>query len=300
MGAKNIFYQNFTVDWIGATFNEYHGLRFAKKLGYKGWAADVEGVPPRGYNQSRELETGAIIAWHTDRKEMGVHIRLSGAALRYYSTLSVDWHMMLKWVKEHKGRTSRVDLALDLYNSRLEMVDFTKKTLKPYVGKGRTPKLLPVGTQEDGWTVYVGSRQSDKYLRIYDKGKEQGGEDVDYIRVELETKGEIAHAVGYEFPAFTKGECVAMAQTLIRGVANFDLENWNIALDSIDVALSTPQGKDRDTLGWLVKICAPSLAKTIAKYPAKDVMGEFFNALESELNSRGLSVSGISNLTNDN
>jgi hypothetical protein len=289
VGAENIFYQSFTIDWIGATFDEYHGLRFAKKLGYKGWAADVEGVPARGYNKCRELETGARICWHTERKEMGVHVTLSGSVLRYYSTLGVDWHQLLKWIKEAKGRTSRVDLALDLHDSGITLKDMHKGNLTPYKGKGRTPKLLPVGTQEDGWTVYVGSRSSDKFLRVYDKGKEQGDKDTDYVRVELETKGEIAHAVGHEFPNLPQGECISMAQTLIRGVANFDMQNWIIALESKDVHLSIPQGKERDTLGWLVKICAPALAKTIAKNPSKDVLGEFWNALESELNQRGLS-----------
>jgi len=279
---------SFTVDWIAATFDEYGGMRFARKLGYKTWAHDVEGVPPRGYDQARELETGALIAWHTERKEMGVHVRLSGSVLRHYSALNADWHVLLSWVKECKGRTSRVDLALDVRGSQLALVDLAKTRLQPYKGKGRTPKYLPVGTQEDGWTVYVGSRSSDKYLRVYDKAKEQGLKDEDYVRIELETKGEIAHAVGHEFPEQTTSECVAMAQTLIRGVCNFDHPSWQAAIGARDVALATPQGKERDTFGWLVKICAPALAKTIAKNPSQDVMGEFWNALRRELQERGL------------
>jgi hypothetical protein len=290
MDAQNIFYQTFTVDYIAITFDEYHGLKFARQIGYKGWATDVEGIKPRGYSHCRELETGALIAWHTDRKDMGVHVQLSGETLRYYSTIGVDWKQLLTWAKKHKGRTSRVDLALDLHNSGLQFDQFSKKNLKPYKGKGRTPRFLPVGTQEDGWTVYVGSRTSEKFLRVYDWSAKHDKEAGDYLRIELECKGEIAHAIGWEFPEKDTTECVEMAQTLIRNVADFTMENWQISLASRNVELSIPQGKDRDTFTWLVKICAPSLAKTIAKNPTKDVIGEFWNALRVELRERGLDV----------
>lgn len=288
--AQNIFYQTFTVDWISITFDSYFGLKFAKQLGYKGWASDVEGLKPRGYSEARELETGALIAWHNERKDMGVHVQLSGSTLRHYSTLGVDWMQIFKWAKKYKGRTSRVDLALDLHNSGMKFNEFNKTNLKPYKGKGRTPKFLPVGTQEDGWTVYVGSRESEKYLRIYDWSAKHDKQAGDYLRVELECKGEIAHAIGWEFPEHETDYCVEMAQALIRGCADFTMENWNTALAGRDVAISIPQGKDKDTLGWLIKVCAPSLAKQIEKYPSRDVMGEFASALRLELQSRGLDI----------
>ena len=290
MSVENVFYQSFTVDWISATFDSYNGLKFAKQLGYKGWAKDVEGHTPKGYSHSRELETGALIAWNEKRDDMGLHVQLSGATLRYYSTLGVDWMQLLRWAKKFKGRTSRVDLALDLRNSGMKFNEFCKANLKPYKGKGRTPKFLPVGTQEDGWTVYVGSRESEKYLRVYDWSAKHDKDAGDYIRVELECKGTMAHAIGWEFPDHDTAYCVEMAQTLIRNVADFTMDNWNIALASRDVALSIPQGKDKDTLGWLIKVCAPSLAKQIEKNPSRDVMGEFANALRLELQSRGLDI----------
>jgi hypothetical protein len=289
--AQNVFRQTFTVDYISATFDMYHGSKFVKKLGYLGWASDVECYHLKGYNFQRQLETGAIIAWHTERKDMGVHVQLSGETLRWYATKNADWRQILKWIKGDKGRTSRVDLALDLHDSGLKFGEFCKANLKPYKGKGRTPKPpLPVGTEDDGWTVYIGSRQSTKFLRIYDWSAKHDKESGDYIRVELETKEEIAHAIGWEFPDMENAQCVAMAQTLIRTVADFTMENWNVALDSENVPLSIPQGKDKDTFGWLIRTCAPSLAKTIAKYPSRDIMGEFTIALRNELRLRGLDI----------
>jgi len=287
VSAENIFEFAFTVDWLSATFDEYGGQKFARKIGYLGWASDVKGVPPRGYNTAVELETGALIAWHTEDRRQGVHVKLSGSTLRWYLTKGVDWHTMMKWIKECHGRTSRVDLAIDIKNGGLRLEHCNKKNLLPYVGKGRTPRVLPVGTQEEGWTVYVGSRTSQKYLRVYDKAKEQKNYNDDYIRIELECKEEIAHAVGFEFPSMDKPACVAMAQTLIRQHAGFNHPAYIAAMSSKTVELSIPQGKAKDTVGWLVSVAAPSLAKQMEKYPNEDILGEFMNALRRELSERG-------------
>jgi len=278
----------FTVDWIAATFNKPMGLKFAKKLGYLGWASDVDGVCPKGYNQCRQLETGALVAWHDAIPTQGVHVRLSGSCLRYYQEKGVDWHQMLTWVKQCQGRTSRVDLAVDIKNSQIKQSNLCKQNRLPYQGRGRTPRWLPVGDQDEGWTWYVGSRQSDKYLRIYDKAKEQKNYVEDYIRVELETKGEVAHAVGHEFPTRGKAECKALACTLIKGMANIDHPSWVLAMECEPLVLALPQGRERDTFGWLVKICAPALARQIALRPNDDVLDMFWNALRASLRERGI------------
>lgn len=280
----------FVIDWFSVTFDPYEGKRFAGKLGYMKWAADVECVPPRGYNKARKLETGAVIAWHTTRNDMGVHVQLSGSALRWYHEKSADWHTIMTWAKELGGRASRVDLAIDIFDSGLQQTDLCKPNLRAYKGKGRTPRFLPVGDQETGWTHYVGSRTSTKYLRIYDKAREQKLENGDYIRVELECKAEIARAILWEFPALSRQDCIPMAQTLIRSVADFNNDVWQAALGSVDMALTASQTRERDTLGWLVKICAPALAKQIALKPNEDVMGQFATALRGELQQRGLDI----------
>ena len=278
----------FTVDWISASFNNYEGMKFAKKIGFNGWASDVEGVCPRGYNMCRELETGALIAWHTENKQQGTLVVLSGSALRWYYGKNVDWLQMLTWIKECGGRTSRVDLAVDIKNGGIQQKDLCKPNRKPYKGKGRTPKWLPVGEPEEGWTWYVGSRSSDKFLRVYDKAKERGDYDTDYIRVELECKGEVAHAIGHAFPLQGTSECKAMACTLIKGTADISHPAWAIAMECEPMVLTMPQGKRKDTLGWLVNVCAPALAKQIVLKPHEAVLDEFWDALRKELLERGV------------
>lgn len=274
---------SFTVDWIAATFEDYGGFKFAKKLGYLGWATDVPSVPARGYNRCREMDTGVRISTHTERREMGVHVQLSGAALRWYQEKSLSWKTILEWVKACGGRVSRIDLAIDIVDSGLKMSEFTEGKLLPYKGKGRTPSYVPMGTESRGMSVYIGSRSSEKFLRIYDKAKELGDYVGDYKRVELECKGTVAHACGFQFAEIPESECVEMARTLIRGTADFSLPQWQAALYGRDVYLSQPQGKARDTMGWLLKSAAPALAKEILKRPKHAILEEFLSVVERHI-----------------
>ncbi|HEY9758947.1 MAG TPA: replication initiation factor domain-containing protein [Oculatellaceae cyanobacterium] len=278
----------FTVDWVSATFTPEQAKRFGFKVGWRSFAAEVKGVPQRGYDNCEELETGLRVSWSSTRDEMGVYFSFSGQCLRWYETKSLGWHELMFMIGKYGGRTSRVDLAFDVRGSRVSFPDFGLPKLLPNVGRGRNPKWLPVGNDEVGWTVYVGSRASEKYLRVYDKAKERGDYVGDYIRIELETKGETGHAVGWNFSQKNKDECVAMARTLVMGTANFDNAAWRAIVSGNTVEFSLPQGKDRDTYGWLVNVVAPSLAKEIAKRPNHDVLGDFWDALRRELNQRGI------------
>lgn len=281
---------NFAVDWLTMTFTSGDPMTFARSMGY-GEMSQTDAVPPRGYNVCVELESGLRIAKHSERPEQGTLFQLSGNCIAWYLVhQEMTWHAIMSSSKNNGGRASRVDLAIDAKNSGLTLVDLCKPNLIPYRGKGRTPKYIPVGTQEDGWRVYVGSRQSEKFLRVYDKAKEQGWENTDIVRIELECKGEVAHAIGWEFPHMEIAQCVDMAKTLIKTVASFRVDAWDEIMLSREVGLSLPKPSERDTLGWLVRVAAPALAKQMHKKASQDVLGAFWDALREELNKLGMDV----------
>lgn len=281
---------SFTVDWIAATGDEKMVKQFVALMERAGKHSSTPCAGAKGYNRGLMYNTGMRVSWHDKREEQGVHVVLGGAALRWYDAAGVDWYDILSAMKRHGMRTSRVDLAIDVRDSGIKHVDLCEQSLKPYKGRGRTPRISRVLGADDSWTVYVGSRQSEKMLRVYDKGKELGEKDIDYIRIELECKGEIAHAIGWEFPNMVRLGCVGMAQTLIRGQADFGLENWEATFQSERVELTIARGRERDTMTWLVKQCAPALAKQIVLYPDEDVLDTFWEALRRELQGRGMEV----------
>lgn len=278
----------FTVDWIGVTFKPHDAKKFGHKVGLDAYLSDVAIKGLHGYNAGRELESGLRVLWHTEKDEMGVHFSFGGAALRWYESKSLGWFELLSLIKKHNGRTSRVDLAIDIENSGLTPKDLNKANLKPYKGRGRTPQFVTLTGDRDSWTVYIGSRSSERFVRIYDKAKEQGDYDSDRVRVELELKGENAHSCGWQAPTEGKEWLVSLAKNLLRQQADFNLESWNIALSSGVVEFGIPHGRERDTFGWLTKVCAPALAKEIAKRPNSPVLDEFWEALRQSLRERGI------------
>jgi hypothetical protein len=228
--------------------------------------------------------------WNRERPEMGEHLQLSGSALRFMANRGMDAFAALREVFRLGGRVSRIDLAIDLFDSGLTLAHLGKPHRLPYKGKGRTPKITPMGDEEDGWTLYVGSRSSDKFLRVYDKSKEQKLSDVDWVRIELECKGMVAHWLGVELPDKTPKGSHAFAATLIRSMVDFDNAAWTFALDSDEVQTGMPKQTERDTLKWLVDACAPALAKQIIAKPSEDILEVFWSALREELAKRGVST----------
>jgi hypothetical protein len=80
-----------------------------------------------------------------------------------------------------------------------------------------------------------------------------------------------------------------MARGLLLGVADFNIPAWDTAFNGSVVALSFPQGKEKDTFAWLIKQCVPSLAKEIAKRPLEPVLEQFWDALRGALFVQGIS-----------
>lgn len=284
---------NFTVDWLAATFDSEHGYDFVREVTENGRMPREKSHGTKGYDSGVTYKNGVLVSWHSTIPENGVHVVMSGACLRKLMAVDMDWKKLMVLVGSHGGRTSRVDLAFDIKNGQLKSESFEVSALKPYKGKGRTPKFVKLAGGDGSWTTYIGSRQSEKFLRIYDKAKEQGNYVEDYIRVELETKGETAHAVGWQFARIDKNECVGMARGLLMGVADFNITAWETAFNGHTVALSISQGKEKDTFSWLLKQCVPSLAKEIAKRPEEPVLEQFWSALRDALSAQGINSEGV-------
>lgn len=105
---------------------------------------------------------------------------------------------LLGLIEDYQGEFTRFDIALDDFGKRLDF-DAVKDALHNdnyfYVSKFRIDESGKRGSSEVGKTIYMGSRQSSKMLRFYDKSVESGGE-IDSYRLEIELKGEHAKLIG--------------------------------------------------------------------------------------------------------
>lgn len=116
----------------------------------------------------RILDSGLLL-FHPDRLEMGVHISLPASALGKLRLTVLD---MLKLIADSGGSVNRLDVAIDtdrvhideIHQSIVAKEIVTKAHRKTYVGDFDDP----------GETIYIGSPDSMRRVRIYDKAAEQG------------------------------------------------------------------------------------------------------------------------------
>jgi len=82
-------------------------------------------------------------------------------------------------------RTTRLDVALDIIQRGITVAQVAAEyDLTPHDGRKKKTQFIK---SPGGDTFYIGSRASAHYLRVYDKGKQQGIEG-NWIRCEIELK----------------------------------------------------------------------------------------------------------------
>jgi len=190
-------------DWLGETT--------PRAGGWRGW-----------YDGSSQVLDGGILAWcsHRERAAIeGILVDLPGAAC---AALGDRLLAFLAWSLEH-GRVARADFALDdrdghLTKERILEAEETGGLVSRW--QGLTLIERRKRGQSDGWTVYIGSRQSEASLRIYDKAAEQRarGREVagHWVRLELEAKGAFADALCREVLSRGTGAVIGQINKRIR------------------------------------------------------------------------------------
>ncbi|AXH78917.1 MAG: replication initiation factor [Circular genetic element sp.] len=155
----------------------------------------------QGYKiREQELFTGLEFMYNPDRQIMGCHIDLSGAVLQRF----VGCHPYLTPIDalDKSGisayKPSRIDVAIDIPDAGLFARDLYNQFVKVPAPVGRRKVTLIHSTGDRGGkTVYVGSRTSPLFLRIYDKDAQSAGKNP-VSRIEFELKGAAAKKIHSE------------------------------------------------------------------------------------------------------
>lgn len=194
------------LDWIRFTL-PYNPDSFA-------WIDEVFGgrVPlNRGllsYSCAELLACGGCCAYSPERPENRVLVELSARALWVldgrYRTANHDASGKTAdfFIKcfELGARFTRVDVALDDYDSRL-FVGRTWDAMQAgdwvtrFRSYSRIQSVDRYDATRNGDTVYIGSRSSEAFVRVYDKAAESGDLSGHWVRLEFEFKGPRADEV---------------------------------------------------------------------------------------------------------
>lgn len=173
------------------------------------------------YNFGSSVQGGTIsVMWNETRLDMGILVDFTATGKALYEDLSklhdvrVDWQKIIaNLYLNYSGHLSRIDIATDLINYGFSVNQISeglasKKLvfLNKQGNKVSSNRYKIIGSVDEAQTIYVGSRKSDAFLRIYNKKLEQQRSDAlyrmqanhcnDWIRIEAEFKHRLAKDVG--------------------------------------------------------------------------------------------------------
>jgi len=184
-----------TLDWLAFTFKvDTHEAAAWIQL-FASSEGSVDAAPTNGYRAAYTTQKGVCVMWNIDRPEMGYHVIISGSAIRNITEQSdVDQKALLESVCNAGGSITRLDLAKDLTGKSISLDGIYKKLeLRKSIGTARS--FSQIHSINGGNTVYVGSRSSEKFIRIYDKAAQIGADGTPWFRYELECKGMVARGL---------------------------------------------------------------------------------------------------------
>lgn len=120
------------------------------------------------------------------KENMGISVNLTSSGKDFLNNVRqlnekerINYQKLLDFVYQQNGHLSRLDIAVDviepdisvndLYNS----IEEEKIIVKNQVGTIKTSNIQIIGKVDSKQTIYIGSRQSNAMLRIYNKKEEQ-------------------------------------------------------------------------------------------------------------------------------
>lgn len=207
------------LDWLAFTLPVEYGLDRALEIIYSLFG---EMTPSerglKGYKQVFQLKSGGFVGHDSSRPEMGLHCVLPSGALGAYD---LDPYSIIDVIYTEKGHVARFDIAFDDYDGFIDISEAERAIVADEIISrlrgvtrviSRNIQLVNYGHMDEevelsrmttgkrnglfGSTLYIGSRKSDLFIRIYDKRVESGCIEMDHwVRVEISVKGKRARSM---------------------------------------------------------------------------------------------------------
>src|SRR5258708_3327033 len=267
------------IDWISVTYSasqiqlsDEQPVKTALRL-----APEITGDNSRwtitkgmfGYRHGVRSENGSMLYFSDAASTMGVHMSYSGSSLSKLEASLFKYHVL------RGAKFTRLDVSIDFGGALSIRKLKTLFDVGRSVTQSRTCKLLE-GTS--GTTLYIGSRTSQKYLRIYDKRAEQKQPRTapDWYRIVLELRDETAHGVAH----YLSENGLEHIPDDIRGFSDFPTyPTWIEAMDTANTVRIASERKMSDTRKWLIEQVAGSVAREAENDP------EFWETFKTEVDA---------------
>jgi len=148
------------------------------------------------YSHSRAVLESGRIFWNPERAEMGIHIELPASALAALVSIhgpdeSPIYDLICKALGD-RALFKRLDVAADSYTIPMSTI-LTADDNGYLVTRSRTVQETK-NRRGPGSTLYIGSKNSNRLVRFYDKAAQQGlSNEMIWTRAEVQLRNEMAH-----------------------------------------------------------------------------------------------------------
>lgn len=293
------------VDWLEFTIKKFMSLETAIShfgLNINEFNNDLKGA--QGYKSRARHIIYPISFLYDGNDDMGIHVSVSGSAVSYfldcyfktydccdtpfggvaYEVDDFDDTILKDVLKDilDIGQITRLDLAIDdkgcTYYTCEEVFDIFQNGL--YTSRFKTYDSVFKGGKSGcfGRTLYLGSRKSELFIRIYDKqleqnSKKKGTVSFPWVRWEIELKGARANVVslllvgGGALSDITLGILSNYLRFIIKDNARDSRcstdPKWEAFLNGVrKIRICSPKVEKNieDKRDWIVKQVAPTLA----------------------------------------
>lgn len=219
----------------------------------------------QGYSLTYDYQY-ATVHIHPERREQRMGVRMTGDNLRLWREIGGTDKELAAFYRGCKAKASRVDIAFDLFDWNIDIrrvyldwkagkIETRARKVSPYTEARRQED----GTITEATTLYFGSRTSEVMLRLYDKGA-QMGVSKDWKRLELEIKGDKAHAVIGDIYAH---DVKKVGVQLLRDYADMPYKFWRSLMQEKSVELKQLGRKETDTYLWIEDVVLPLLERVM-------------------------------------
>jgi len=275
-----------TIDWLSLTFERNNSDARQFTSIYSPAATSETTTAHHGYDTATRNKNGVLCMWHTRREEMGLHVVFSGSALRnIFEQRGVHPQEIIKTATHACASVTRLDLARDAQNEQIDLRAI-KTAVEMGENKGNARTWAEMTSAKKGYTLYVGSRTSEKFIRMYNKGAEQGDINADWQRFEIECKGMIARAAAKAI--CDKVSIGAVFDDL--AMASLELPNcadYGRLFPAYETQFSLPKiEKHTDTEKWIITQVIPAVEGFFERNPESTVYERLVDMLVRLAQSR--------------
>lgn len=246
------------IDWLTCAT---HTGKTTRK--WERWAHRLAQTEETPTERVTPFRIGGYEGWHCGRLSFGTReaaalVQCSGDLARQaFDALMPD-----------VDSVTRIDIAVTVRLSPAQRKPGTRhynEALDWYRSHPAAARPSYHGDADGGYTLYLGARTSDRYLRVYDKGAESAGDAtagehyLDCWRYELESKGASAYALAqhlFTLPPDLRSTYIADA--LYSYCYKHGLRPAYLPGESVALVPGFRRRSDRDSrLGWLDRTVKP-------------------------------------------